>query len=546
MFNGKRLSGWMALAVFATVGGAMVAADPAFAKTDVDKLTISGEIRERYEVRTNASFFSDAGGIPGATKSNLSIASHRVRVGVGYDLTPDVAFFAQIADGRTFGSEGAAGNTAVTNANGNGLDLHQGYIQLKNVLVPGLSLKAGRQEIIFGDHRLFGNFAWSQNGNAFDGVRLTHSAQAADVDLFWIRTVDTCATGVGNTGSCGSSGAAPFPGGGAIAATGAVGTAAGRNQDIYGLYVTLKPAKTWTVEPYYFLLSDARNVAGVVGGAAPTTANTITTAQALGQTRSTLGARINGKQGRLDFTYEGAWQFGSIASDCVRAATCTGNQGAGLLGQGSRDMRINAHAHAIKTGFTFDAVPMKPRLGFEFDYASGDGDNNKCAATGVAQGCGGSTLNTFDNLFPTNHFHYGYMDMMAWRNMVNYHVVFDVKPSPVSKLQFNFIIHRLADAQDNWYRANQAAYATSRATNQEASVGQELNIHYWHTFKEKFKFDLGYGHFFAGAYLDRTASSGTNFTQGASAINGTAVTAGVTQATIVDQNWAYMMGSIQF
>ena len=45
MFNGKRLSGWMALAVFATVGGAMVAADPAFAALDVDKLTIGGKIR---------------------------------------------------------------------------------------------------------------------------------------------------------------------------------------------------------------------------------------------------------------------------------------------------------------------------------------------------------------------------------------------------------------------------------------------------------------------------------------------------------------------
>ncbi len=100
MFNGKRLSGWMALAVFATVGGAMVATDPAFAKTDVDKLTIGGEIRERYEVRTNATFNagqSNFGTGPGGTrnvlanKGNESIGSHRVRVNVGYDLTPDVA-----------------------------------------------------------------------------------------------------------------------------------------------------------------------------------------------------------------------------------------------------------------------------------------------------------------------------------------------------------------------------------------------------------------------------------------------------------------------
>ena len=38
----KTLSGWMTLAVFA-VGGVMVAADPAFAKTDMDQLTIGGE-----------------------------------------------------------------------------------------------------------------------------------------------------------------------------------------------------------------------------------------------------------------------------------------------------------------------------------------------------------------------------------------------------------------------------------------------------------------------------------------------------------------------
>jgi len=131
MFNGKRLSGWMALAVFATVGGAMVAADPAFAKVDVDKLTVGGEIRVRYEVRTNASFTQNFQGF--TVKSNASAASHRVRVNVGYDLTPDVAFFAQLQDARFWGTEGAAGASGIAtvsgaNANGTGVDLHQGYI----------------------------------------------------------------------------------------------------------------------------------------------------------------------------------------------------------------------------------------------------------------------------------------------------------------------------------------------------------------------------------------------------------------------------------
>ena len=61
---------------------------------------------------------------------------------------------------------------------------------VKNILTPGLSAKLGRQEIIFGDHRLFGNFGWSQVGNSFDAARLTYSIPIVDLDLFWAR-IDT-------------------------------------------------------------------------------------------------------------------------------------------------------------------------------------------------------------------------------------------------------------------------------------------------------------------------------------------------------------------
>src|SRR5437773_10452833 len=93
----RRVSGWLTLAVFA-VGGAMVVADPAFAKVDMDQLTIGGEARIRYEGRNNTSLNSNS--------TNESAASHRIRVNVGYDLTPDVSFFAQIQDARIWGSEG--------------------------------------------------------------------------------------------------------------------------------------------------------------------------------------------------------------------------------------------------------------------------------------------------------------------------------------------------------------------------------------------------------------------------------------------------------
>src|SRR5437667_893555 len=263
------ISGWLTLAVFATVGGVMVASAPAFAKVDTDLLTIGGEVRIRYEIRNNTSFNSIG--------ANESAASHRVRVNVGYDLTPDVSFFVQLQDARIWGSEGqSAANTntstgigSVASANGDttGVDLHQGYLLLKNVLVSGLSVKAGRQEIIFGDHRLFGNFGWSQVGNSFDAVRLTHSMPIGDVDLFWVRRADT-ETGAGCiTAGFGSCSGVIFTGNNATGR----GTAT-TDQDVYGLYVTLKAIPNWTVEPYLFLLKDGRT---------PTTA--ITAARAAGQ-----------------------------------------------------------------------------------------------------------------------------------------------------------------------------------------------------------------------------------------------------------------------
>jgi hypothetical protein len=496
MHMGRKLSGWFALGAFAMVGG-MVATDPAFAKVDVDKLTIGGEARVRYEYRVGGTF--------GATKANESAASHRVRINVGYDLTPDVSFFAQIQDARVWGCEGAVAcnslgsgiGTVSTNGvfNGAGVDLHQGYILVKNILTPGLSAKIGRQEIIFGDHRLFGNFGWSQVGNAFDGVRLTHSTAFADLDLFWARIVEFGETGISNTTGV------IFPGSGSVGSL---------DQDIYGAYLTLKPVANWTIEPYYFLLKDSRTQAGA--------GTFITIPQAPNQVRNTLGARLNGKGGGLDFTAEAAWQFGGIGSG-------------GPGNPGTHDLHINAHAEAVKVGYTFEPVPMKPRIGLEFDYASGDGCTHNGA--GGANNCQAQGhYNTFDNLYPTNHFHYGFMDLMAWKNMVNYRATFDVKPDPVSKIQIDFILHRLASTRDNWYRAGQVPYGVTGGNNTAASLGQEIDIHYWRTFKEKFKFEVGYGHFFTGDYIENAAANG-NVVQGV-------------LPSKSDQNWGYVMTSVLF
>jgi hypothetical protein len=424
-------------------------------------------------------------------------------VNVGYDLTPDVSFFAQIQDARIYGGEcngagcgGATsgiGTVSSANNNGTGVDLHQGYIQVKNILVPGLSAKIGRQEILLGDQRLIGNFGWSQIGNSFDAVRLTHSMPIADVDLFWFRVADN------ETAAAVSQNGIIFP---------LNGTKGTTDQNLYGLYVTLRPIPSWTIEPYYFLLQDTRPASSAAPIKSPGAFTA--TPQAPDQTRSTLGGRINGKAGGLDATAELAWQFGGAAS---------------APGVAGHDLHINAEAGAVRAGYTFEPVPMRPRVGIEIDYASGD---NCRVACGKA--------NTFDNLFPTNHFKFGAMDLMAWKNSVVYAAVVDVKPSPVSKLQVDFRILRLANHLDNWYRASQGVYGATAATNTSSSIGRELDVHYYHTFKEKFKFEIGAGHFWAGSYLNPANGN---------LVNGSAAIAGATPNGS-GQNWGYVMGSVLF
>ena len=47
--------------------------------------------------------------------------------------------------------------------------------------VQGLSVKAGRQYVIFGNHSLFGHFDWANTGYSHDGIMLQYSTKAWDV-----------------------------------------------------------------------------------------------------------------------------------------------------------------------------------------------------------------------------------------------------------------------------------------------------------------------------------------------------------------------------
>jgi len=492
----NRLSKWVALAVtglggvslvamvamMAVTGVSLMTPDTAFAKFDMSKLTVSGDIRVRGEYRHRGAFGDDP---DVRAKNNDQAILQRTRLGVGYQTSPDVSYFMQIQDSRIWGRNDVSDDGAVNSQNNPAqtIGLRQGIITIKNAGMKNLSLKLGRQRIVLGGQRLMGHFDWDNNGWSFDGVRADYSSKLGNTMFAWLRVVETDGAFL-NSGGIGRSGL----------------TGGSQDEDLYIIYNTLKMIPGMTIEPYWMGLFD-----GQVAAAAATTKDG---RSAKDQKRHYLGVRVVGKAMKkmIDYTAEGVWQTGQQKDDAQKQQT------------------INAWATAITVGVTLP-VPMKPRIGLEYDYASGSAPD--------AEDSGGR--HTFDGLWPTNHLYYGYMDNFAWKNMVDYVGQFSLKPTKTSKVKVHFHVLRLAQAGDNWYQANQKKLATTRPGNTQKSIGQELDVIVSKKFKNgKVGLTVGYGHFFAGAYMTEANNGAFVERQGGTGVGTT------------DSDWGYVSVSHKF
>ncbi len=426
---------------------------------DLKNLTISGDMRVRPEFRTNSGFGANSTGTP--TKDNRFFTQQLIRLGFNYDISPDVAFFAQAQVANNFGDV-AAGHPGINpNHSGTNLFLRQGFMLVRNFIAPNLTMKAGRQLMVWGNHRIFGHFDWNNVGFAFDGVTFRYNHSKVPVEFGWLVLAEgNCANQ--NSGGCGAS-----PSGGGY----------GGDANLLFLRAPMKVAGV-TIEPAWI------TEFGGVGGA---TAN-FGGGQQPNQTRHTTGARIATKKGIVDATAEGYYQFGHV----------------GPAG-GASKTDISAYAVHVDAGVTLP-VPMQPRIGAEFNYASGDDSGTD------------GNANTFSQLFPTNHIHFGYMDLMSWQNMMTFGGNLQLRPTKDSHFEIAGHYMRLAEENDNWYGANQAVFKTTPAGNNEKSLGGEIDIVYTMFFQDnKVGWQIGAGHFFTGDYSSKnnlgTADQNWGYTQ---------------------------------
>lgn len=440
---------------------------------DINKLTISGDLRVRPEFRNNTNFAT-------VGKANSFIVQQWTRLGFNYSISPDVTFFFQPQYSKNWG----VNNVADANGTAGTIFARQGFMLIRNFLVPNLTVKAGRQLVVWGNHRMFGHFDWNNVGWSHDGLTANYKInKTASFQVGWLRTAErNCATTTTNVRTSEEGGKAGHTHShtstvraGAPTSGNCIGPTQGSNNatdDADVIYVRA-PMKVMglVLEPTYIWHS---------GGTGPN----VNAPRPRDQTRHTVGGRgvkkmSLGGGARLDATLEGYYQFGKIANP-------TGS---------GRSMDIAAYAFHIDGGVTLP-VPMRPRLGIEYNTASGN------------KGDGDGKWRSFDQLYPTNHIHFGYMDRMSWKNMNHYSAGLQLRPNKNSHFEVTGHFFSLKEGTDNWYHAGQGALGFANANRaDDDDIGQEIDVVYTHFFTpgNHVAWQIGGGVFFPGERLDQAA-----------------------------------------
>ena len=152
------------------------------------------------------------------------------------------------------------------------IDIQNAYLELS--LAPaavGITVRAGRQELLFGKQRLVSPLDWANTRRTFDGARGTATFQGMTLDWFFVRPVLVVKSGFNRWD---------------------------RRTEFFGLHAARKPGRVPGLEGYWFMLR--REAATFNGTAGP-------------ERRHTFGARLAGTaaswrtpsrrfQGARDFT----------------------------------------------------------------------------------------------------------------------------------------------------------------------------------------------------------------------------------------------------
>ena len=420
-------------------------------------LTLDIEERLRFEARNNTRDFNNAVNDPRDDGWVLS----RFRLGLAIRPSSWLKIYVQTQDTREWFS--TRGNVPGVNGveGGDYFDLRQAYVEFGDLKAFPATLTVGRQSLSYGDNRLVSDSRWVNFGRTFDGVKLHMQTGKFWVDAFAVRPVQIRKDEFNDSDSA---------------------------DNFFGIYGGTDALRIQTTELYFLW----RDKADAQPDLSPVnTKNPNGTSNGPAQRIATTGTRWKSKPGMLcgfDYSAEFAYQFGHLWT-------------------GARTTpRLNHHAFAlaITGGYTWEDALWKPRVGLEYDYASGD----RNPKDGSSQ--------SFQNLLPSNHAQYGFMDAFSWRNLHDARLSLSAKPLKDVEVTLDYHALWLANTADYWYtlNGNNALRTLTpgkngrdvRTIGASNFAGHEIDFTTSWKMNRQLSVLVGYSHFFAGDYLRNTGA----------------------------------------
>jgi hypothetical protein len=323
---------WVGAIAMLIVPTARVAAQSAPAVESVSPSsawTVTGSVRQQYEHFTNEEW-----GAAPPDPSGYLLQRYMVRI--DRHIVPGVTATFEVKSGIEWGR---AGGPRIPDEDV--FDLHQGYVDLHDGV---MTLRVGRQELQFGSSRLVSVRDLNVR-QSFDAVRGIATGTAWRLDAFASWPVTTRPD--------------------------ALDDATDSTRRLWGVYTVRHPrGSPHTVDVYY--LGYGRGNARYDGGRGR-------------ERRHSIGTRLSGNPGAVDYNIEAVGQWGSLD-----------------------DLRIRAWGVASDVGYRL-SLPMRPRIGLRADTTSGDRDPTD------------ATLGTFNGLFASA----AYFGLIATAGPANH---LDVQP----------------------------------------------------------------------------------------------------------------------
>jgi hypothetical protein len=149
-------------------------------------------------------------------------------------------------------------------------------------------------------------------------------------------------------------------------------------------------------------------------------------------------------------------------------------------------------------GYTWSKARLHPRIYADYAYASGD----KNPFDGA--------INTFDQIYPSNHGLYGIIDLFGWQNLRD--VKFGIELRPTKKLVVSTVFHNLnlANSRDALYNGSGNAVVRNASGAYGTHIGTEWEGTGTFPFTKYLTSGIGLGHLFPGDFVKK-ATKGSSY-----------------------------------